>query len=424
MLQRVGVVALCAIVLATAQTGVQAAPTPTTSSPCTPSSCIIEWQTNGDGVTQYQLMLQDDSGTFQGVGSPSTDSFIRIDPLMSLAGCTNLTARIEITLNSDSEQGNVTIIPVEATGPPPSPEPPVVSVLSSDRINVSFSLTGLQSTSHWVHTYALTLKKRDSTGAGMTVTFTPSYPPAADSIAYAHVFTSLEENTMYDASVRAVSCAGTATSAIVSRRTSKKIVIDGNANDVVYVYAKFNITDERSVLTVRGFDFDIFYAALSVTLETQLPAGASLPRSALGTVSLTSVEKTHLVLHTQINTTEEYRDAVLSALPTITTPPCLSSFTQKLSDFSSEYSHFCVVLASSSASSEDLTATEPPSSTSSSSEDWKMPVIIAGAALGGVLLIGVAVYLVVQIVRNHRQEKQERESRVDLGLELSHATLY
>lgn len=31
------------------------APTPTTSSPCTPSSCTIEWATAGDGVTEYQV---------------------------------------------------------------------------------------------------------------------------------------------------------------------------------------------------------------------------------------------------------------------------------------------------------------------------------------------------------------------------------
>ena len=36
----------------------------------------------------------------------------------------------------------------------------------------------------------------------------------------------------------------------------------------------------------------------------------------------------------------------------------------------------------------------------------------------------ILIYLLVQVIRNHREAREQRDSKVNLGLELSQATLY
>ena len=250
---------------------------------------------------------------------------------------------------------------------------------------MSFRTPNLGDTAHWIEAYTITLTKEGATSS-TTHEFRPTFPPATFARKeYAHEFSGLQPSTRYSATVTAQSCAGTATSAKVSTRTSARIIIDGNANDLVYIYTSFNVTHELRALSVDDFDLNLFFAALSVTLSDNLAADVpSVARSHVATVfARDNVALGGIVVRAQINATEQQRTSVLDALSVISSPPCASPFTRKLADFSSSFSRLCVVMTSSSSGTDDLTATEPPTTGPSEDPSWQQPVIIAGAALGG-----------------------------------------
>eukprot|EP01147_Barroeca_monosierra_P009447 gene9447-1689_t len=354
--------------------------------PCIRSSCELVWDSDGTGA-QYELKLQDQNGTFITMSGPDQDTSQSITIPSQYIECT--------WLNWQHRHLN-----------------PIVP-LSHDRINVSF-VVDLSSLSQRIDKFILSVEpvsQRRSTEIRFEQVFDIDilqYTEPQPLTMY-HVFSQLLQQTDYQARVHAVSCGGLSSSNARQARTSRNIVID----------------DDLQLIQSSSFDVDTFFIALSVELQTKVKAvlpDARFARAAIEKISIIQRSNGKISLSGQVETINKLVAEAQSALDAIVSPPCSSSLVVRLADFSSQFSGLCVIKAASSIGTDDRTI--QTTSAPASSIDWEEPVIFSAAALGGVILIAAAIYLIIQMLRTSRRRKRVTDNNLDLGLELSKATLY
>eukprot|EP00055_Hartaetosiga_balthica_P011690 m.54059 g.54059 ORF g.54059 m.54059 type:complete len:418 (+) comp7696_c1_seq4:123-1376(+) len=393
----------------------QVAPTPS-SSDCQKNGCLISWTT--DPMYQYQLQVED-SGTFTDAGTKG--SFVEISPLFDLWECRNVTVRILVFDGASiSTTGVATNIPVKSSlSAPPTPQTPSLNVLGSDRIEVSATTTDLSSSMHWIDSYTFHIQKAAG-GAIVSHTVLRTFPGDAASSTISFTFSGLDDNTRYDVWVSASSCAGVSESSMDSVKTSLNIIIDDGSNDPLYLYWHLNVTGVP--LVPDAFSTDLFFAAVSTLLSDN---SFSVPRTDMGVASFEVFQNIQLVMLAQFNVTVGSADAIGATLQDISFPPCASDLTRKLKEFSSsQFRDICVSFESfDKGALNKLTDNQQPTS-SPSTANWKLPTIISGAAVGGIILVGIIVYLIVQVARENKSNRVEGMDKIDLDIELSQATLY
>jgi len=232
----------------------------------------------------------------------------------------------------------------------------------------------------------------------------------------------LEADTEYDMQVTAINCEGTAeTSPVTKRSTTANIVIPGDTDNEVTVYI-----DATYVLTgvdPNQFSIETFFLALVSTLQSEGYSASEVSRSRFAELDLKKAAA-GITLNFQQRTTSLLVEDMKDVLESLVSNDCSNPLVTRLISFSSnnEYNTACITMTASPSHS-TVDATAPSGSSDDDEASWKLPVIIAGSIVGGIIIIGAAVFLILEM-RLTYPKKERSESKVNLGVELRDASLY
>eukprot|EP00049_Salpingoeca_infusionum_P001066 m.44807 g.44807 ORF g.44807 m.44807 type:complete len:415 (-) comp10852_c0_seq2:643-1887(-) len=386
-----------------------------TSADCTLSSCVVTWSAVQDGLTSWTLRVSVGGLDSTFACQNSTDTFCNVN-IAGMLECLPMT--MDVIARSTSGQETVSdsaeITPSSAAFTP-TPALPSISSPSFDRFDVSFTWTFTNNL--WLTSANVTVRLASNDQLVSVQTIEPTHPASLTATTKTLTISGLQERTLYKVAVRFGSCTGlSAFSSTVEQRTTLNHVLHPDAENPVFVYAAYDISGIP--IDADAFSTDIFFAGLRAALRD---FEVEVERADFGVVELTE-QDTRLFLKFQINVTELVRPDTMVALVNMTDPPCAGVLALELKSTSSVYTSGCIEVSQAPTyGSRDFTADESEPNTA-----WKMPVIIAASCLGGLILLGVLIYIVVQLCTSCREERKANapESKVNFGIELSKASMY